>query len=242
MNYFDTAEIYGNGVAEIAMGKAFKRLNIPRKDLVVSTKFIKCGNGVNDSMLSRKHLIEGMNASLSRLQLDYVDVAFAHRYDHITPMEETCRAFNWLIEHGKCFYWATSEWNAAQVMEANRCCEKLGLIKPIADQPQYNMLIRKEFEEGLRPLYEKTGYGTTIWSPLANGLLSLLTLEKHITNQHHRGRFSSKTHLPNTQSVPLSPSLPFSPLQTAALHSVFFLQMFCFYPNPSYTDSYIITL
>ena len=172
MNYFDTAEIYGNGVAEIAMGKAFKRLNIPRKDLVVSTKFIKCGNGVNDSMLSRKHLIEGMNASLSRLQLDYVDVAFAHRYDHITPMEETCRAFNWLIEHGKCFYWATSEWNAAQVMEANLCCEKLGLIKPIADQPQYNMLIRKEFEEGLRPLYEKTGYGTTIWSPLANGLLS----------------------------------------------------------------------
>lgn len=94
INYYDTAEIYGDGVAEIAMGKAFKRLNIPRKDIVVSTKFFRCGKGINDSMLSRKHLIEGMNASLERLQLDYVDIAFAHRYDHITPIEEVCRGFN----------------------------------------------------------------------------------------------------------------------------------------------------
>lgn len=172
VNYFDTAEIYGHGIAEKAMGAAFKRLNIPRKDFVVSTKFFKCGQGVNDGMLSRKHLCEGINASLERLQLDYVDVAFAHRYDCVTPIEEVCRAFNWMIDKGKCFYWATSEWTPAQLREAFTCCDRLGLIKPIADQPQYNLIMRKNFEVDLAPIFEKTGYGTTIWSPLAGGLLT----------------------------------------------------------------------
>ena len=122
------------GLAEIAMGKAFKRLNVPRKDIVVSTKFYRCGKGENDWMLSRKHLAEGMEASLKRLKLDYVDVAFAHCYDHVAPMEEICRGFNWLIENGKAFYWGTSKWTSEQIMEANMCCERLGLIKPIVEQ------------------------------------------------------------------------------------------------------------
>ena len=172
VNYFDTAEIYGEGLAEIAMGKAFKKLNIPRKDFVLSTKFYKCGKGVNDSMLSRKHLIEGMEASLKRLQLDYVDVAFAHRHDPITPIEEVCRAFDWLINHGKAFYWGTSMWTPDEAMEAHLCCEKLGLIKPIVEQPEYSIIRRKHFEVELVPIFDKLGYGTTIYSPLANGLLS----------------------------------------------------------------------
>lgn len=172
INYFDTAELYGAGRAETAMGKAFKRLKVNRKDIVVSTKFFSCGNGVNDQMLSRKHLIEGVNASLQRLQFDYVDVIFAHRYDPITPIEEVCRAFNWVINKGKAFYWATSQWTPEQIMEAHNCCEELGLMKPIADQVEYNLMRRTNFEVSLTPLYEKLGYGTTIWSPLASGLLS----------------------------------------------------------------------
>ena len=154
------------------MGKAFKRLGVSRKDIVVSTKIYNCGKGVNDTMLSRKHIIEGTLASLKRLQLDYVDVIFAHRPDPVTPIEETCRAFNWLIEHGKALYWGTSKWSPEQSMEANLCCEKLGLIKPIVDQAEYNLIMRKEFEVDLVPLFDKLGYGTTIWSPLASGLLS----------------------------------------------------------------------
>jgi len=172
VNYFDTAEIYGHGVAEIAMGKAFKKLNKPRKDLVISTKMFTCGEGVNSGMLSRKHLIEGCHASLERLQLDYVDVLFAHRYDPLTPMEEIVRAFNWLIDHGKTFYWATSEWTPEQIMEANLCCERLGLIKPIAEQAEYNLLMRKNLEVDLPPLFDKCGLGTTVWSPLASGMLT----------------------------------------------------------------------
>lgn len=154
------------------MGKAFKKLGVARKDIVVSTKFFKVGEGVNDTMLSRKHLIEGMDASLKRLQMDYVDVAFAHRFDPVTPMEEVCRSFNWLIDHGKAFYWATSEWTPAQVREANLVCDRLNLIKPIADQIEYNMLTRQKFETDYAPLFRKEGYGTTIWSPLASGLLA----------------------------------------------------------------------
>lgn len=172
VNYFDTAEAYGNGNAEILMGKAIKRAGWARKDFVLSTKYIGCGKGVNDKFLSRKHILEGVDASLKRLQLDYMDVAFAHRYDYDTPIEEVCRAFNKVIDQGKAFYWATSEWSPAQIMEANECCERLDLIKPIVEQPEYNLFIRNKFEAGLAPIFDKCGYGTTIWSPLAGGLLT----------------------------------------------------------------------
>ena len=172
MNFFDTAEFYGNGKAEIVLGKCLKKLGWNRKDFVLSTKILRCGPGVNDSFLSRKHIIEGFTNSLARLQVDYADLAFAHRYDSETPMEEVCRAFNWLIDKGKAFYWATSEWTAQQIMEANECCEKHGLIKPIADQAEYNCLTRQKLEQDYVPLFSKFHYGTTVWSPLCGGYLT----------------------------------------------------------------------
>eukprot|EP00826_Nyctotherus_ovalis_P012227 TRINITY_DN1320_c0_g5_i2.p1 TRINITY_DN1320_c0_g5~~TRINITY_DN1320_c0_g5_i2.p1 ORF type:complete len:299 (-),score=91.54 TRINITY_DN1320_c0_g5_i2:16-912(-) len=172
VNFFDTAEIYGLGNAELVLGKCFKKAGWPRKDYVVSTKVFRCGDKQNDTMLSRKHIIEGVNASLKRLQLDYVDIVFAHRYDHLTPIEEICRAFNWLIEQGKAFYWGTSEWTAEQIMEAFNCCDRLGLMRPVADQAEYSLIIRDKFEGELAPIFEKYGYGTTTWSPLAGGYLT----------------------------------------------------------------------
>ena len=133
VNFFDTAEIYGAGNAEIAMGKAIKALGVPRKDVVISTKLIKCGDGVNDQGLSRKHIIEGVNNSLERLGMDYVDVLFCHRPDRNTPLEETCRAMSWVIDQGKAHYWGTSEWEADLISRTLELCEKLNLHKPVVE-------------------------------------------------------------------------------------------------------------
>ena len=171
-NYYDTAEWYGYGNAEQVMGNCFKKLGWERKDFVLSTKLWKGGDGVNDCFLSRKHLIEGIHRSLKHLQMDYVDVVFAHRPDPHTPMEETCRAFDWMIRNNKAFYWGTSMWSPAHLMEANECCERLGLIKPVVEQPEYSMLVRDNVEFQLPFLFDKYGMGTTIWSPLAGGYLT----------------------------------------------------------------------
>lgn len=133
VNFYDTAEIYGDGHAETLMGKAFKELALKREELVVSTKIFKIGPGVNDTFLSRKHIIEGLNNSLKRLQLDYVDVVFCHRPDYETPLEETCRAMHSVIEDGKAFYWGTSEWPADRIAKAIEICDKLNLHKPIVE-------------------------------------------------------------------------------------------------------------
>mmetsp|Transcript_54036 Transcript_54036/g.74095 ORF Transcript_54036/g.74095 Transcript_54036/m.74095 type:complete len:235 (-) Transcript_54036:471-1175(-) len=172
VNFFDTAEIYGNGVAETVMGRAFKELEFRREDLVVSTKIMHCGSGPNDCMLQRKHIVEGLQNSLKRLQLDYVDVVFCHRPDYETPIEETCRAMHYLVESGLTFYWGTSEWTAARIEQAIAFCEAKGLHKPIVEQPQYNMLVRDRFEKEYRDIFMSHGYGTTIWSPLASGILA----------------------------------------------------------------------
>jgi voltage-dependent potassium channel beta subunit len=172
VNFFDTAEIYGAGVAETIMGKALKELDVPRSDIVVSTKLFKCGDGVNDTFLSRKHLLEGIKNSLKRLQLDYVDVVFCHRPDSQTPLLETCRAMDWIVEEGYAFYWATSEWTSSEIAAAMEICKKEKLNKPIADQCQYSAIVRDNFEKNLRHSYEHYKYGTTIWSPLAGGILS----------------------------------------------------------------------
>jgi voltage-dependent potassium channel beta subunit len=172
VNFFDTAEIYGAGNAEEALGKAIAALPCERKDIVVSTKLLKCGNGVNDQGLSRKHLIEGIKHSLKRLQMDYVDVVFAHRPDANCPLEETVRAFSWMVDQGLTFYWGTSEWEADLISRAIELCERLNLHKPIVEQPQYNMLVRDNFEKNYRRVFSEYGYGTTIWSPLASGILS----------------------------------------------------------------------
>lgn len=134
INFFDTAENYGDGNAEICLGKAIKNLNEPRENLVITTKLFY-GNmskpTPNSHGLSRKHLWEGMQKSLARLQLDYVDVVYAHRYDSNTPMEEICRGFNNIIENGLAYYWGTSEWSASQIRKAHEICKNLKLAKPI---------------------------------------------------------------------------------------------------------------
>eukprot|EP00347_Sterkiella_histriomuscorum_P022012 403331992 len=172
VNFYDTAEIYGDGSAEDQMGRAFKELGYNREHLVVSTKLFKCGKGVNDTFLSRKHIVEGINNSLTRLQMDYVDVLFCHRPDFETPLEETCRAMSWVIDQGKAFYWGTSEWPADRISKAVEICERLNLHKPIVEQPQYSMFVRDNFEKNYRRLFAEYKYGTTIWSPLAGGILA----------------------------------------------------------------------
>ena len=172
VNFFDNAEVYAGGQAETIMGKVVKKAGWKRSDLVFSTKIFWGGDGPNDSGLSRKHIIEGVDAALERLQMDYVDLVFAHRADMHTPVEETVRAFNHVIEQGKAFYWGTSEWSAVQIMEAHAVAHKLGLIPPTMEQPQYNMFHRERIEVEYARLYQEAGMGTTIWSPLASGLLT----------------------------------------------------------------------
>jgi len=172
INFFDTAEIYGTGISETLLAKGLKALPCKRKDYVIASKYIRCGDGENDKMLGAKHLFEGVNATLERMGIDYLDVIFAHRPDFDTPLEETCRAFDQIIRDRKALYWATSEWSAARVTRAIEICERLNLHKPIADQCQYHALHRDNMEKFLRPVFEDYRYGTTIWSPLAGGILS----------------------------------------------------------------------
>jgi len=191
INFFDTAEGYVAGQSEIDLGKAFKRLNIKREDIVVSTEIFQ-GKGrfgessINGKGLSRKHLIEGATASLKRLQLDYVDIIFAHRYDSETGLEEVCRAFHALVETGKTFYWGTSEWSSAEISTAIQLCEKLNLHKPVVEQPQYNMFRRQRFEVEYADIFDKYRYGSTVWSPLAGGLLT----GRYLTEEKEEGRLN----------------------------------------------------
>ena len=172
VNFFDNAEAYGGGKAEIVMGNVIKRGGWKRSDLVLSTKIFWGGEGPNDKGLSRKHIIEGVDAALQRLQTDYVDLVFAHRPDIHTPIEETVRAFNHVIHQGKALYWGTSEWSAGQIMEAYAVARREHLIPPQMEQPQYNMFHRERVEKEYAHLYDEIGLGTTIWSPLASGLLT----------------------------------------------------------------------
>ncbi len=172
VNFFDNAEAYSAGEAEIMMGKVIKKAGWKRSGLVISTKIFWGGKGVNDRGLSRKHIIEGTDAALKRLDMDYVDLVFCHRPDLYTPIEETVRAMNHVINQGKAFYWGTSEWNAAQIMEAYQIARREHLIPPLMEQPEYNMFRREKIEKEFLPLYEKIGLGTTIWSPLKSGILT----------------------------------------------------------------------
>jgi len=179
INFFDNAEAYGGaGVSEEIMGEAI-RLGLERgvwerEDLVISTKLYLGGRGDKDSInsigLSRKHLFEGLKASLKRMQLEYVDLVFCHRPDPLTPIEETVRGMNHLIDRGMAFYWGTSEWNARQLQEARDIAKALGMVPPLFDQCQYSMIERHRVEVEYAPLYPELGL--TVWSPLAGGALS----------------------------------------------------------------------
>jgi len=172
VNFFDNAEIYADGVAEEIMGSAIKRTGWRRSEYLVSTKIFWGGQGPNERGLSRKHIVEGTEAALARLGLDYVDLIFCHRPDVHTPVEETVRAMNHVINQGKALYWGTSEWPAERILEAYHVARRERLIPPLMEQPEYHMLQRDRFEREYAPLYEQIGLGTTIWSPLAGGLLT----------------------------------------------------------------------
>ncbi|EFJ28469.1 hypothetical protein SELMODRAFT_89560 [Selaginella moellendorffii] len=172
INFFDNAEVYANGRAEEIMGQAIRELGWKRSDVVISTKIFWGGPGPNDKGLSRKHIIEGVKASLKRLEMEYVDLLYCHRPDPATPMEETVRAMNYVIDHGWAFYWGTSEWTAQQITEAWEVARRLGLIGPCVEQPEYNLLARDKVEVEYLPLYSSYGIGVTTWSPLASGVLT----------------------------------------------------------------------
>src|SRR5689334_15412858 len=172
VNFFDNAEAYAGGNAEVVMGNVIKELGWRRESIVVSTKIFWGGDGPNDTGLSHKHLVEGVNNALRRLQLDYVDLLFCHRPDRNTPIEETVRAMDIVIKQGKAFYWGTSEWSAAEIMRADGVARQYGLTPPSMEQPQYNLFERERFEKEYAPVYKELGYGTTIFSPLASGLLT----------------------------------------------------------------------
>ena len=202
VNFFDTAEIYGLGIAETTLGKALKELNVPREKIVISTKIFKNGNDPNDTFQSRKHIIEGIKQSLKRLQLDYVDVIFCHRYDKYTPLEETCRAMNWVIDNGLAHYWGTSQWSASQIMEAYKICDKLNLMPPVVEQSHYNMMTRDRIEGEYRDLFKRYKMGTTIWSPLEYGILAGRYLngipeDSRSNIKHDGGSNSIKPYLDN---------------------------------------------
>ncbi len=172
VNFFDSAEAYAHGNAEIVIGNVIRKMGWKRESLVVSSKVFWGGEGPNDVGLSRKHIVEACNNSLKRMQLDYLDLYFCHRPDPNTPIEETVRAMDDLIRRGKVLYWGTSGWNAADIMRAYGIAREYNLTPPQMEQPQYNMLHRDRVEKEYAPLYTEIGLGTTIWSPLASGLLT----------------------------------------------------------------------
>lgn len=174
INFFDNAEIYAQGQSEIVMGNILKKMGWDRTSYLVSSK-VYFGDGrrkPNQTGLSRKHVFEACNDALRRLQVDYLDLYFCHRPDKNTPISETVWAMNHLIQQGKVLYWGTSEWSAQQITDAHKYAQEYKLIGPTMEQPEYNMLHRERFEKEYQPLYQDFGLGTTIWSPLASGLLT----------------------------------------------------------------------
>ena len=176
INFFDNAETYEGGRSEEMMGRVLKNKNWDRTSYCVSSKafFGLHGkdNKPNQHGLSRKHLVEACHGALKRLQVDYLDLYYCHRADPDTTIEEVVRTMNILIEQGKILYWGTSEWSAAEIMEAHGVAKELGLIAPAMEQPQYNLFERTKMESDYLTIFKDMGMGTTIWSPLGSGLLS----------------------------------------------------------------------
>jgi voltage-dependent potassium channel beta subunit len=176
VNFFDNAEVYALGESENMMGRVLKKKNWDRTSYVVSSKAFWGWRGKqnkpNQSGLSRKHLTEACNEALQRLQLDYLDLYFCHRPDKNVPIEEVVWTMNHLIQQGKVLYWGTSEWSGVEIMEAHRVAQQYSLIGPSVEQPQYNLFERNKLENEFLMVFKTVGMGTTIWSPMANGLLS----------------------------------------------------------------------
>lgn len=176
VNFFDNAEVYALGESEKMMGHVLKNKGWDRTSYTLSSKAFwgwrGKANKPNQSGLSRKHLVEACNEALQRLQVDYLDLYFCHRPDKSTPIEEVVWTMHHLIQQGKILYWGTSEWSGVEIMEAHRVAQQYGLIGPSVEQPQYHLLERNKLENEFLMIFKTVGMGTTIWSPLANGLLS----------------------------------------------------------------------
>ena len=176
INFFDNAEVYALGESEKMMGRVLRKKNWDRTSYVISSKVFWGWRGKenrpNQSGLSRKHIVEACNEALQRLQLDYLDLFFCHRPDKNTPIEETVWTMHQLVQQGKILYWGTSEWSGVEIMEAHRVAHQYGLIGPVVEQPQYNLLERSKMENEFLMVFRTVGMGTTTWSPLASGLLS----------------------------------------------------------------------
>jgi voltage-dependent potassium channel beta subunit len=174
VNFFDNAEGYAFGKSEEIMGEALRKLGWRRGSYLVSTKlYWGLHDGPNEkNTLNRKYLIEGINGSLRRLEMDYVDLLYCHRADETTPIEETVWAMHNIVEQGKALYWGTSEWEAAQILEAIDVAERHHLHKPIVEQPVYNLFEQHRFAPEYDAVYKDKGYGSTTWSPLASGVLT----------------------------------------------------------------------
>lgn len=172
INFFDNAEAYAHGESEIIMGRILKKMEWPRDTFLVSSKVFWGGNIPNRKGLSRKHVFEACHAALKRLHVDYLDLYFCHRPDIHTPVEETVWTMHNLIQQGKVLYWGTSEWSAQEIQEAIAVANRHHLIPPTMEQPHYNMFVREKFEVEYFKLFRDHGLGSTIWSPLASGLLT----------------------------------------------------------------------
>lgn len=172
VNFFDNAEIYSKGQSEVVMGEILHKSGWRRDSFTVSSKVYWGGDKPTQFGLSRKHVTEACHAALKRLQVDYLDLYFCHRPDKSTPVEETVWTMHNLIQQGKILYWGTSEWSAQELQEAYGVARQYNLIPPTMEQPQYNMFTRNRVEVEYKKLYEGMGLGTTIWSPLASGLLT----------------------------------------------------------------------
>ncbi|XP_051735478.1 voltage-gated potassium channel subunit beta-1-like isoform X1 [Ctenopharyngodon idella] len=172
INLFDTAEVYAAGKAEMVLGSVIKKKGWRRSSLVITTKIYWGGKAETERGLSRKHIIEGLRASLERLQLEYVDVVFANRPDPNTPMEETVRAMTHVINQGMAMYWGTSRWSSMEIMEAYSVARQFNLIPPVCEQAEYHMFQREKVEVQLPELFHKIGVGAMTWSPLACGIIS----------------------------------------------------------------------
>ena len=177
VNFFDNAEVYAGGQSEVVMGRAIKALGWPRLNYVISTKFFwgldRSGDAINrKDTLNRKYLMQAIDGSLARLQLEHVDLVYCHRPDPQTPIEETVWAMSDMIRSGKALYWGTSEWSAADIRAAWEIAERHHLHKPVVEQPEYNLFHRRRVEQEYARLYDDIGLGLTTWSPLASGLLT----------------------------------------------------------------------
>ena len=172
VNFFDNAEAYASGESEVLMGNILKKLNWNRDTYIVSSKAFWGGEMPTQRGLSKKHIHDACNAALTRLKVDYLDLFFCHRPDPDTPIIETVYAMNDLLHQGKIMYWGTSEWSAKEIKEAFLCAEKYNLRGPSMEQPQYNILYRERFEKEYKNIFKKYQIGSTIWSPLASGLLT----------------------------------------------------------------------